>query len=60
MEIQDNQLKRLRELCEDKELDFDSINILLDSVRTKKLFKRINYHQEKIDELIIKSTENEV
>lgn len=49
------QNKRLKEICNDKDVNFDSIEILLDSVKTKKLMKRNNYHQQKINDVIEKA-----
>ncbi len=47
-----SQNKRLEEICYDKDINFKSIQILLDSVKTKKLLKRNNYHQQKINDII--------
>jgi hypothetical protein len=49
------QRQRLKEICNEKEVDFESIAALLDSVKTKKLHSRKNYHQQKIDDTINKS-----
>lgn len=49
------QNKRLKEICNDKDVNFESIETLLDSVRTKKLLKRNNYHQQKINDIIEKA-----
>jgi hypothetical protein len=46
------QEQRLKGMCEEKGIDFKSLQILLDSVKTKKLLKRNNYHQQKIDDVI--------
>ena len=51
-EIKLKQLSRLKEICEDKNVDYDSIQSLLDSVKTKKLYKRNNYHLQKINDEI--------
>lgn len=48
------QSKRLNEICLEKGVDYDFLNILLDSVKTKRL-KRNNYHQQKINDLIEKA-----
>lgn len=48
--------KRLNDLCIDKGIEFNSVNILLESVKTKKLLKRNNYHQQTISEVIEKAT----
>ena len=47
--------KRLNEICIEKGVDYDSLNILLDSVKTKRLLKRNNYHQQKINDIIEKT-----
>lgn len=49
------QSQRLKEICGDKEVNFESIEILLESVKTKKLLKRNNYHQQKINDIIEKA-----
>lgn len=49
------QSQRLKEICDEKEVDFDSVEILLQSVKTKKLMKRNNYHQQKINDVIEKA-----
>lgn len=49
------QSQRLKEICNDKEVNFESIQTLLDSVKTKKLLKRNNYHQHKINDVIEKA-----
>ncbi|GAK97486.1 hypothetical protein JCM19294_22 [Nonlabens tegetincola] len=49
------QNQRLKEICNDKEVNFKSIETLLDSVKTKKLLKRNNYHQQKINDVIEKA-----
>jgi hypothetical protein len=48
--------KRLNDLCIDKGIEFTSLNTLLESVKTKKLLKRNNYHQQKINDVIEKAT----
>ena len=49
------QIQRLKEICNEKNVNFDSIKILLESVKTKKLRKRNNYHQQKINDVIEKA-----
>lgn len=49
------QSQRLKEICNDKEVNFESIQTLLDSVKIKKLLKRNNYHQQKINDVIEKA-----
>ncbi|MFZ4680491.1 MAG: DNA modification system-associated small protein [Flavobacterium sp.] len=50
------QEQRLNEISTDKGVDYDSLKSLLESVRTKKLLKRNNYHQQKINDEIEKAT----
>jgi hypothetical protein len=54
------QLALLEKVCIDKEIDFESIKRLLDSVKTKKLYKRNNYHQSKISDEIDNAVKNEI
>ena len=49
-----NQESRLKEICSSKGIDFKSLEALLDSVKAKKI-KRINYHQQKIVDIIEKA-----
>lgn len=49
------QSQRLREMCNKEDVNFNSIEILLESVKTKKLLKRNNYHQQKINDVIEKT-----
>lgn len=49
-----NQNKRLEEICIENEVDYKSLESLLDSVKSKKI-KRNNYHQQKIADLIEKA-----
>jgi len=51
-EIKLKQLSRLKEICKEKNVDYNSIQSLLDSVKTKKLYKRNNYHLQKINDEI--------
>ncbi|MDG1279624.1 MAG: hypothetical protein P8O16_20305 [Algoriphagus sp.] len=58
MKIKENKVlqeQRLNEISMDKGVDYDSIKSLLESVRTKKLLKRNNYHQQKINDVIEKA-----
>lgn len=55
-ETQISQEQRLKEISIDKGIDYGSLKSLLESVRTKKLFKRNNYHQQKINDVIEKAT----
>ena len=50
------QEKRLLDICESKDVNYDSLKTLLESVKTKKLLKRNNYHQQKINDIIEKAT----
>ncbi len=50
------QEQRLNEISTDKGVDYNSLKSLLESVRTKKLLKRNNYHQQKINDVIEKAT----
>lgn len=50
------QEKRLKEISTDKGIDYESLKSLLESVRTKKLLRRNNYHQQKIHDIIEKAT----
>ncbi|MBK7094291.1 MAG: hypothetical protein IPH57_04230 [Saprospiraceae bacterium] len=47
---------RLIEISTNKGVDYNSLKSLLESVRTKKLLKRNNYHQQKINDVIEKAT----
>jgi hypothetical protein len=49
------QSQRLEEICNDKNVNFESIEMLLESVRTKKLHSKRNYHQQTIDDTINKA-----
>lgn len=50
--IKQMQLAMLKTECERGKVDFDSMKSLLESVRVKKLIKRNNYHQLKINDEI--------
>jgi hypothetical protein len=50
------QEQRLKEISTSKDIDYGSLKSLLESVRTKKLLKRNNYHQQKINDIIDKAT----
>ena len=50
------QEQRLNEISSEKGVDYDSLKSLLESVKTKKLLKRNNYHQQKINDIIEKAT----
>lgn len=51
------QEQRLKEISIDKGIDYESLKSLLESVKTKKLLKRNNYHQQKINDVIEKTTQ---
>ncbi|UOE39159.1 DNA modification system-associated small protein [Chryseobacterium oryzae] len=58
MKIKENKIiqnERLKEICIAKDVDYKSLEPLLDSVRAKKI-KRVNYHQQKIVDVIEKAT----
>jgi hypothetical protein len=55
-ETKQKQLKRLKEICEESDVNYSSINYLLESVKTKKLYKRNNYHLQKINDEIENAT----
>ncbi|GAB2632621.1 DNA modification system-associated small protein [Belliella aquatica] len=55
-EIKEQQEQRLNEISKKMGIDYDSLKSLLESVRTKKLLKRNNYHQQKINDVIEKAT----
>lgn len=54
-ETQISQNLRLEEISIEKGIDYETIKSLLESVRTKKLLKRNNYHQQKINDVIEKA-----
>jgi hypothetical protein len=49
------QRQKLEEICNEKDVNFESIKILLESVKTKKLQSKKNYHQQTIDDAINKA-----
>lgn len=48
------QEQRLKEIAVQNNVDYESLRVLLESVKTKKLLKRNNYHQQKINDVIEK------
>lgn len=57
MNIKENktqQSERLKEICTLKNTNYQSLESLLDSVKAKKI-KRVNYHQQKIVNVIEKA-----
>ena len=58
MKVQETKIKQnqiLEKVCIEKNIDYSSIKSLLDSVKSKKLLKRNNYHQQKINDEIEKA-----
>jgi hypothetical protein len=55
-EIKISQEKRLNEISTEKGIEYASLKSLIDSVKTKKLLRRNNYHQQKISDIIEKAT----
>ncbi len=55
-ETQISQDQRLKEISAEKGIDYSTLKSLVESVKTKKLLKRNNYHQQKINDLIEKAT----
>lgn len=55
-ETQKQQEQRLKEISGQNGIDYSSLKSLLESVKTKKLLKRNNYHQQKINDVIEKAT----
>lgn len=49
------QESRLEDLCLSKGIDYHFLKTLLESVKTKKLFRKNNYHSQKINDIIEKS-----
>lgn len=48
------QQERLMTLCKENGVAYKSLDMLLDSVKAKKI-KRVNYHQQKIADIIEKN-----
>ena len=49
------QAKRLNELCTEKGIEYESMNELIESVKSKKLLKRINFQHQKMNYIIEKA-----
>lgn len=49
------QRQKLKEICNDNDLNFKSLEILLDSVKAKKLQKGRHYHSQTIIDVIEKT-----
>lgn len=50
------QEKRLKEISAAKGVEYSYLHSMLESVKTKKLLKRNNYHQQNINDIIEKAT----
>ena len=50
------QNQRRKEICNDNNVNFDSLEILLESVKSKKLQKGRHYHSQTIIDVIEKAT----
>lgn len=46
------QIQRIKEICTNHNLDFNIMEEMLTSAKTKKLIRRNNYHMQKISDLI--------
>ena len=58
MKIKENKLlqtQSLNKLCDEYNIDPKSIQVLLESVKTKKMIRRNNYHQQTINDIIEKA-----
>ena len=49
------QSQKLKEICNEKDVNFESLEILLESVKTKKLQKGRHYHSQTIIDVIEKT-----
>ncbi len=47
---------KLKDLCNENGIEYSSLTTLINSVKTKKLLKRNNYHQQTINDIIENST----
>lgn len=59
MNVKDTKTKqkiRLKEIAIEMGINYEYLNALLESVKIKKLLKRNNYHQQKINDVIEKAT----
>jgi len=54
-DIKKKQEKSLEEICVQNNVEYNSIILLLESVKIKKLYKRNNSHQQKISNEIEKA-----
>lgn len=53
-ELKFQQNKRLENLCLEKDVNFQSLKVLLKAVKTKKILKRNSYLQQKLNDIIEK------
>ena len=53
--IKENHFEQLKLICEENNVNVNNIISLLDSAKTKKLYRRNNYHQQKISDIIQKA-----
>ena len=51
------QSEKIKGFCIKNGISFEDMILLLESVKTKKLLRRNNYHQQKINDVIEKSTQ---
>lgn len=54
-ETRTKQAERLKGICEEKGVNYESIEKLLISVKVKRLLKRNNFHQQTISDIIEKA-----
>jgi len=52
---QEEKNQRLKAICTENGISYDDILTLLESVKTKRLIKRNNYHSSKIEDVINKN-----
>ena len=55
-EVKKQQAEMLKNLCMDNGVEYDDIQELLESIKVKKLLKRNNYHLQKLNDIIEKSS----
>lgn len=58
MSMNKNRIKQresLKEICKEKNVDYNSLETLLDSATTRMLHNSRNYHQRTIDDVIKKA-----
>ena len=54
-ETRNSQKEFLKKICKENGVKFEYLEMLLDSVRAKKLLSKRNYHQQKLEDLINKA-----